>query len=219
MQIRDIRQTSWFWVDKQVLEKGLNVYELAVYCLLCSMANKNEQCFPSVRTIAQKLSVSERQVFRCLESLKEKDLLSIESGNHEKSNIYTLKSVGTDYQSVGTDYQSGGCTTTVRGVLTDSHTNKLNITSIINNKGDTPPKHSTQPVRTHKFSRPEVAEVRAYCLDRKNGIDAQKFVDYYEARGWKYGVGKPMADWKAAVRTWEQKNGTQSVPRKLPNKL
>ena len=64
------------------------------------------------------------------------------------------------------------------------------------------------------FVPPTVDEVRAYCLERKNGIDPQAFVDYYEARGWKYGPGKPVVDWKACVRTWEnrrkQEGGEQS---------
>lgn len=56
-----------------------------------------------------------------------------------------------------------------------------------------------------RFTPPSVAEVRVYCEERKNGIDPDDFVDYYEARGWKYGQGKPVVDWKAAVRTWEKR--------------
>ena len=52
---------------------------------------------------------------------------------------------------------------------------------------------------------PTVDEVRAYCLERRNGIDPQAFMDFYEARGWKYGPGKPVVDWKACVRTWENR--------------
>ena len=56
-----------------------------------------------------------------------------------------------------------------------------------------------------RFVPPTVDEVRAYCLERGNGIDPQAFVDFYEARGWKYGQGKPVVDWKACVRTWENR--------------
>lgn len=55
-----------------------------------------------------------------------------------------------------------------------------------------------------RFIPPTIDEVSAYCEERKNGIDPEAFVDYYEARGWKYGQGKPVADWKASVRTWER---------------
>lgn len=55
-----------------------------------------------------------------------------------------------------------------------------------------------------RFSPPTVEDVRAYCRERKNNIDPQRFVDYYQARGWKLGK-ESMKDWKAAVRTWERK--------------
>lgn len=57
--------------------------------------------------------------------------------------------------------------------------------------------------RSTRFTPPTVEEVSAYCAERKNGIDAQRFIDYYETRGWMLGKTK-MKDWKAAVRTWER---------------
>ena len=51
---------------------------------------------------------------------------------------------------------------------------------------------------------PTVEMVKAYCEERKNGIDAQHFIDFYESRGWMIGKVK-MKDWQAAVRTWEGK--------------
>lgn len=53
-----------------------------------------------------------------------------------------------------------------------------------------------------RFVAPIVAEVRAYCEERKNGLDAQKFFDYYQSKGWVVGKA-PMKDWRAAIRTWE----------------
>jgi len=58
------------------------------------------------------------------------------------------------------------------------------------------------------FRRPTVQEVAEYCLSRHNGIDAAAFVDFYESKGWLVGR-TPMKDWKAAVRTWEQRQGPQ----------
>lgn len=59
------------------------------------------------------------------------------------------------------------------------------------------------PTKTKRFSPPSVEDVAAYCQERKNGIDADAFVDYYSARAWMLGKTK-MKDWKAAVRTWER---------------
>ena len=56
------------------------------------------------------------------------------------------------------------------------------------------------------FTPPSIDEVSAYCTERNNGIDPQHFVDFYEAKGWMVGKNK-MKDWKAAVRTWEGRQG------------
>ena len=54
-----------------------------------------------------------------------------------------------------------------------------------------------------RFTAPTIEEVKEYCSERKNGVDAERFVNYYTANGWKVGKN-PMKDWKAAVRTWER---------------
>lgn len=53
--------------------------------------------------------------------------------------------------------------------------------------------------------RPSLEEVKAYCLSRKNNVDPEQFIDFYQSVGWMVGK-KPMKDWKAAVRTWERRN-------------
>lgn len=61
----------------------------------------------------------------------------------------------------------------------------------------------SEPHKTKKFSPPSVEDVEAYCRERGNNVNAEQFVDYYTANGWKVGKN-PMKDWKAAVRTWER---------------
>lgn len=53
------------------------------------------------------------------------------------------------------------------------------------------------------FVKPTVDEVSSYCAERRNTVDAQAFVDFYESKGWRVGR-QPMKDWRAAVRTWER---------------
>ena len=60
------------------------------------------------------------------------------------------------------------------------------------------------------FVPPSVDDVRAYCQERKNNVDAQSFIDFYTTNGWVQGKGKPIKDWKACIRTWE-KNNRRSV--------
>lgn len=66
-----------------------------------------------------------------------------------------------------------------------------------------------------RFCPPTVEQVAAYCQERGNGIDAQYFCDYYARNGWRAGK-VPMADWKAAVRTWERNQGGFAPARAAP---
>lgn len=54
-----------------------------------------------------------------------------------------------------------------------------------------------------KFVKPTLDEIAAYCKERGNKVDPQKFLDHYEANGWRVGKN-PMKDWRASVRTWER---------------
>lgn len=73
------------------------------------------------------------------------------------------------------------------------------------------------PVRK-KFTPPSFDEVQQYCVERNNGIDAQHFIDYYQARGWKHNGGQTLKDWRAAVRTWER-NGNSKPQQTDRNRL
>lgn len=57
---------------------------------------------------------------------------------------------------------------------------------------------------TPRYIPPTVEEVAAYCKERGNGIDAERFVDFYTARGWMVARGVKVHDWKALVRAWER---------------
>lgn len=65
-----------------------------------------------------------------------------------------------------------------------------------------------QPTRK-RFIPPTLEEVKAYCHERKNNVDAERWFDYYTSNGWQVGKNK-MKDWKAAVRTWERNGYSNS---------
>lgn len=96
----------------------------------------------------------------------------------------------------------------------DKDKDKENNIIPLSPNGDIPPKGERPPEK--RFVKPTADEVRAYCAERGNHVDAQAFVDFYAAKGWKVG-NAPMKDWKAAVRTWEQRDTAQrQTPR--PNR-
>ena len=64
---------------------------------------------------------------------------------------------------------------------------------------------TTKERKSCRFVAPTLEEVQVYCEERNNNVDAQRFIDYYTANGWKVGRN-PMKDWKATVRTWERQD-------------
>lgn len=74
---------------------------------------------------------------------------------------------------------------------------------------DTP---ETPPARkkSSRFVPPSLEEVKAYCAERGNLVDAERFYNYYTAANWYRGNTK-IKDWRACVRTWEQKE--KQAPR------
>ena len=59
-----------------------------------------------------------------------------------------------------------------------------------------------------RFTPPTQEEVAEYCRERNNGIDAEYFVSYYNARDWVLSNGRKMKDWRSAVITWEKRDKT-----------
>lgn len=80
----------------------------------------------------------------------------------------------------------------------ESNTKELN-TNVIWNKS--------------RFIPPTLEEVIAYCQERNNNVDAQKFFPSYEASGWKVGRDK-MKSWKAAVIYWERSSYDKPMKQK-----
>ena len=73
-----------------------------------------------------------------------------------------------------------------------------------------------KPSKRTRFTPPTREEVHAYCLERNNKVDAERFIDYYTSNGWMVGKNK-MKDWKAAVRTWE--NNGYGTAKAKPQEL
>ena len=55
-----------------------------------------------------------------------------------------------------------------------------------------------------RFVKPTLEEVIAYCKERNNNVDPQKFFDYFSASDWIDSKGKPVISWKQKIITWER---------------
>jgi hypothetical protein len=76
--------------------------------------------------------------------------------------------------------------------------------------------NNSEKPHTHKFVTPSIESIKKYCTERKNNVDAEKFFDFYQSKGWMVGKNK-MKDWKACIRTWEKEKKTDfksNIPQK-----
>lgn len=89
--------------------------------------------------------------------------------------------------------------------LIENRDKRLDIRDIDNN--------IKENIIKEKFIKPTLKDVETYCQERNNNVNAQRFIDFYESKGWMVGKNK-MKDWKACVRTWEHNrtNNKEQLP-------
>lgn len=186
----------------------------------------------AISTLQVKTSLSKSSIIRARNVLKQLGRLDFKERKGNQSCVYKIIAFHNDTQN-DTQYDTEIVTQTDTQTVTQSDTiNKLNYTKLNNVLLEKEPKGEflekenfkelffDEPIKTtekntskkvaqkkvsEKFTPPSVQMVQDYCNERKNGISGYSFVNFYQSKGWMVGKNK-MKDWKAAVRTWEQKN-------------
>lgn len=91
---------------------------------------------------------------------------------------------------------------------------KPNDNDNVNDKENAPTEHKRKSAP--RFIPPTAEQVRDYCKERNNNVNAEQFVDFYTSKGWKVGK-ETMKDWRAAVRTWEKRESWNASQVKKKN--
>lgn len=184
------KMLDWEWYD------DINTCRVFLHCLFranwksCKWHGVDiepGQFITSLQTLANETGLSVRQIRTALDHLISTGELT--SRSHSKYRVITVKNWDR-YQAV--DKQSDKQATSKR-----QSGDKVATTDEESNK--------EIKKRNNIFVVPTVDEVRAYCRERNNSVDPEKFINFYSSKGWMIGKNK-MKDWRAAVRTWEQKD-------------
>ena len=94
------------------------------------------------------------------------------------------------------------CNVTSNVTVTDGNADRIDKNRLEENRVD-----RDGEKKRKRFTAPTVDEVEAYAKEKGyTNFSAQRFVDYYESKGWVVGKS-PMKDWKAAVRGWVARDG------------
>jgi len=202
---RRIKEWKWY--------KKIKTFKAFIHCLI--EANYTDKEFEkeiiprgsfltSRKKFAEECGLTEQETRSAWTNLKSTNEITIKSTSHG-----TLITV-VNYEN----YQPllENLTSESTSVLTNNQpANNQQITTTKNNKEIKEYKEEIKKenIKRKKFVKPTVEEVSSYCLERGNAIDAQRFVDYYESKGWMIGKSA-MKDWRAAIRTWERNDGSSS---------
>lgn len=199
----------WLWQDKP-FSKGqawidllLLVNHTSKKTLIDGTLQEIErgQTITSVRKLCDRWGWSNTKVNRFLKMLETDGMVNVKSDS-KKTVINIVNYSG--YQ----DSENEKTTVKRQQDVTETslkHTNK-------NEKNEKNEKKCSRA----RFVPPSYEQVSSYCHERGNSVDAQRFLDFYEAKGWMIGKNK-MKDWKAAVRSWERRDGGKKKPEESHN--
>lgn len=193
MNVGDSMDDKFITIPERIYrDTRLSPRAVLLYGLVLSLT-QNGFCWANYRFLAERLGVSKDRISRLVSELTDFNLIRLEKDLQSgKRCIYPI---GENNVGIGENTNTP-C---------QKHQYPIgeNTNHRIINREDNRESVRT-PVKSKSFKPPTVGEVQTYCTERGNGIDAQHFVDYYEARGWKLGKDT-MKNWKAAVRTWERR--------------
>jgi len=183
--------TSANYEDTSVRFKGKRVYL------------KPGEMITGRKKISQELGVSESKVQRILKEFESEQqieqrtdrhcrLISIQNWEKYQSNEQQNEQQVNNYRTTTEQQVNNYRTTTEQQVNTNKEYKNIRNKEIKNIRN-----------KEVVFTPPTLQEVRAYCLERGNSVDPERFVDFYSSKGWMIGKNK-MKDWRACVRTWER---------------
>ena len=192
--------------------QGITIQRGSFITSLENLAFETGLSVMQVRTALKKLNVTNEITSQ---STSRNTLITVNNyDKYQADNTPDNKQITNEQQ---TDNKQITTTNKYKNIRNKEYIDNSNTTNIIVDE--------KQQTKTKKFIKPTIEEIKSYCTERNNGIDANFFYDYYESKGWQIGKN-PMKDWKAAVRTWERKNfnkggdnnaGTSADSRRNPN--
>lgn len=182
-------------ITEEMRAMGLSGNNLVVFALINGFSQNGQGCFyGSLAYVCETCGIAKRTAVYILQGL-------VERGFVTKTETYHNGVMSVAYQ-VSANYAQG-VQKMHRGSAENAPNNiEINIDNTLSIKGRT------------RFQKPTLEEIRHYCQERGNSVDPEKFFNFYESKGWVVGKS-PMKDWKAAVRTWEQRPDT---PIKTPSR-
>lgn len=188
---------EWEWYD------DANTMRLFIHCLLRANHKNNKWQGKIIKkgsfvTSYEKLSIetglSIQQIRTSIEKLKSTGELTYQSTSQ-----YSIITVN-NWDKFQQDNKQNN-----KQITNNQQTNNKQITTNNNDNNDNNSIINNSIIA--KFKKPTLEEIKNYCLERKNNVDAKKFYEYYSLNDWKDKDGKQIKNWKQKIiAVWEGQN-------------
>lgn len=178
------------------LNKGLSLVEKALLIEIDSLDMGEDHCFASNGYLAEFADCSVDTVSRSIKKLVELEYIRVESRKTGSGvqrlliSLLSLRKMRTPPPQNADTPPPQNAEHSILQVLRLEENNE-GVSTLRKGRASLP-----------RFQKPTLEQVKAYCQERNNSVNPEKWLAHYEANGWRVGKN-PMKDWKAAVRTWE----------------
>lgn len=192
MTVGDYKDQDDFILVRRFMSTELGIQsknEMLLYALIYSYSDGGSAFYGSTEYLAKRLGSSKSRIIKVLNEMVSKGLIIKKTSGRFNFYVTNFNYVcNTEEPPVSEQHPTRCQIDTETSVIPTPN----NINNSINNT-----------ISVTRFVKPTVEEVQAYCKERNNNVDAEKFITHYQSNGWKVGKSA-MKDWKAAVRTWEK---------------
>ena len=192
MTVGDYKDQDDFILVRRFMSTELGIQsknEMLLYALIYSYSDGGSAFYGSTEYLAKRLGSSKSRIIKVLNEMVSKGLIIKKTSGRFNFYVTNFNYVCNTYEPSVSVQHPERCQIDTESSVTPTPNN---INNNINNN-----------ISAKRFVKPTVEEVQAYCKERNNNVDAEKFISHYDSNGWKVGR-TPMKDWKSAVRTWER---------------
>ena len=198
-------------VDNPVVMKDSDYLALWVYLLLqashapCPIIFKGEkitlkpgQLITGRKVLSSELKIDENKVTRILKTFENEQQIEQQTSN--KNRLITI---------VSWDVYQKGEQRNNQQVNNKRTTDEQQVNTNKNNKNIKDNREGKSGKSEKRFSPPSIEEVDSYIREKGYTVDAERFVNFYESKGWYVGKNK-MKNWRAAVATWQKEDNKRN---------
>lgn len=182
-----------------VQDLGLKGNELLVYAILNMFSQmKCGSFYGSLATLREMTGITtDHTIITTLRSLQEKGLITRDNDTIPGRPSYSIVRAS----AKNAEPPCKNCSQTTAKIADKNNIKNKNI---------------EQEGTPRPFVPPTKEEIIAYCEKSGYRINVDKFLSYYETRGWVKKNGQPVKDWKGTVRTWWKEDHPQGKPMPKP---